>query len=31
VLRDPALTRAIVFTRTKAGANRVTRDLTQPG
>jgi ATP-dependent RNA helicase RhlE len=27
VLRDPAITRAIVFTRTKAGANRVARDL----
>jgi ATP-dependent RNA helicase RhlE len=27
VLRDPSLTRAIVFTRTKAGANRVARDL----
>jgi ATP-dependent RNA helicase RhlE len=31
VLRDPALTRAIVFTRTKAGANRVARDLTAAG
>jgi len=31
VLRDPALTRAIVFTRTKAGANRVTRDLEASG
>jgi ATP-dependent RNA helicase RhlE len=31
VLRDPALTRAIVFTRTKAGANRVTRDLNAAG
>jgi ATP-dependent RNA helicase RhlE len=27
VLRDPSLTRALVFTRTKAGANRVARDL----
>ncbi len=27
VMRDPSLTRAIVFTRTKAGANRVARDL----
>jgi ATP-dependent RNA helicase RhlE len=27
VLRDPSITRAIVFTRTKAGANRVARDL----
>ena len=27
VLRDPTLTRALVFTRTKAGANRVARDL----
>jgi ATP-dependent RNA helicase RhlE len=31
VLRDPALTRAIVFTRTKAGANRVARDLDAAG
>ncbi len=31
VLRDPALTRAIVFTRTKAGANRVARDLNAAG
>jgi ATP-dependent RNA helicase RhlE len=31
VLRDPALSRAIVFTRTKAGANRVTRDLNEAG
>jgi ATP-dependent RNA helicase RhlE len=31
VLRDPALTRAIVFTRTKAGANRVARDLDGAG
>jgi ATP-dependent RNA helicase RhlE len=31
VLRDPALTRAIVFTRTKAGANRVMRDLNAAG
>jgi ATP-dependent RNA helicase RhlE len=31
VLRDPALTRAIVFTRTKAGANRVARDLDSAG
>jgi ATP-dependent RNA helicase RhlE len=31
VLRDPALTRALVFTRTKAGANRVTRDLDAAG
>jgi len=31
VLRDPALTRAIVFTRTKAGANRVARDLEAAG
>jgi ATP-dependent RNA helicase RhlE len=31
VLRDPALTRAIVFTRTKAGANRVARDLAGAG
>jgi ATP-dependent RNA helicase RhlE len=31
VLRDPALTRAIVFTRTKAGANRVARDLDDAG
>src|SRR6185436_4832048 len=26
-LSDPALTRALVFTRTKSGANRVARDL----
>jgi ATP-dependent RNA helicase RhlE len=31
VLRDPSLTRAIVFTRTKAGANRVARDLDGAG
>lgn len=31
VLRDPSLTRAIVFTRTKAGANRVARDLDDAG
>jgi ATP-dependent RNA helicase RhlE len=31
VLRDPSLTRAIVFTRTKAGANRVARDLDGSG
>jgi ATP-dependent RNA helicase RhlE len=31
ILRDPALTRAIVFTRTKAGANRVARDLMAAG
>jgi ATP-dependent RNA helicase RhlE len=31
VLRDPSLTRSIVFTRTKAGANRVARDLTEAG
>jgi ATP-dependent RNA helicase RhlE len=31
VLRDPALSRAIVFTRTKAGANRVARDLVSAG
>jgi ATP-dependent RNA helicase RhlE len=31
VLRDPALSRAIVFTRTKAGANRVTRELNAAG
>jgi len=31
VLRDPTLTRAIVFTRTKAGANRVARDLDSAG
>jgi ATP-dependent RNA helicase RhlE len=31
VLRDPSLTRAIVFTRTKAGANRVARDLDEAG
>jgi ATP-dependent RNA helicase RhlE len=31
VLRDPSLTRAIVFTRTKAGANRVARDLDSAG
>ena len=31
VLQDPALTRAIIFTRTKAGANRVTRDLNVAG
>jgi ATP-dependent RNA helicase RhlE len=31
VLRDPSLTRAIVFTRTKAGANRVARDLDAAG
>jgi ATP-dependent RNA helicase RhlE len=31
VLNDPALTRAIVFTRTKAGANRVARDLNATG
>ncbi len=31
VLRDPSLTRSIVFTRTKAGANRVARDLTGAG
>jgi ATP-dependent RNA helicase RhlE len=31
VLNDPALTRAIVFTRTKAGANRVARDLCASG
>jgi ATP-dependent RNA helicase RhlE len=31
VLRDPAMTRTIVFTRTKAGANRVVRDLEGAG
>jgi len=31
VLRDPAITRAIVFTRTKAGANRAARDLVGAG
>jgi ATP-dependent RNA helicase RhlE len=31
VLRDPSLTRALVFTRTKAGANRVARDLDGAG
>jgi ATP-dependent RNA helicase RhlE len=31
ILRDPTLTRAIVFTRTKAGANRVARDLDTAG
>jgi ATP-dependent RNA helicase RhlE len=31
ILRDPTLTRAIVFTRTKAGANRVARDLDSAG
>jgi ATP-dependent RNA helicase RhlE len=31
VLRDPTLTRALVFTRTKAGANRVVRDLETAG
>jgi len=31
ILRDPALSRAIVFTRTKAGANRVARDLMAGG
>jgi ATP-dependent RNA helicase RhlE len=31
VLRDPAMSRVIVFTRTKSGANRVARDLTSAG
>jgi ATP-dependent RNA helicase RhlE len=31
VLRDPTMTRTIVFTRTKAGANRVVRDLEASG
>jgi ATP-dependent RNA helicase RhlE len=31
VLRDHSITRAIVFTRTKAGANRVARDLDGAG
>jgi ATP-dependent RNA helicase RhlE len=30
-LRDPAMNRVIVFTRTKAGANRVARDLEAAG
>ena len=31
LMRDPALSRTIVFTRTKAGANRVARDLVAAG
>jgi ATP-dependent RNA helicase RhlE len=31
VLRDPAMTRVIVFTRTKHGANRVAEDLDKSG
>jgi ATP-dependent RNA helicase RhlE len=31
ILRDPAMSRVIVFTRTKSGANRVARDLTNVG
>jgi ATP-dependent RNA helicase RhlE len=31
ILRDPALTRVLVFTRTKHGANRVARDLERQG
>jgi ATP-dependent RNA helicase RhlE len=31
VLRDPSIVRSIVFTRTKAGANRVARDLDGAG
>jgi ATP-dependent RNA helicase RhlE len=31
VLGEPALTRALVFTRTKSGANRVTRELQASG
>jgi ATP-dependent RNA helicase RhlE len=31
ILRDPALTRVLVFTRTKHGANRVARDLERRG
>jgi len=31
ILRDPAMTRVLVFTRTKHGANRVARDLAHQG